>query len=76
MRDSFGQDCRIQPARFVPGQPSAEHGTMPMQRPADPLRPPRRRDNVWTILTDAGVWLGLSVDAVIDRIETDLRTGR
>lgn len=47
-----------------------------MQHPAEPSRAPRRRDDVWTILSDAGLWLGLSVDAVIDRIETDPRTGR
>ncbi|WP_206020983.1 hypothetical protein [Antarcticimicrobium luteum] len=55
-----------------------------MHRPADTPRPPwrltgrapRKRDDVWTILADAGLWLGLSVDALLDHIETEPRTGR
>ncbi|MGD9865022.1 MAG: hypothetical protein AB7S99_17610 [Pseudodonghicola sp.] len=34
------------------------------------------RGELWTILADAGLWPGLSVDAVIDRIETEARIWR
>ncbi len=72
----------MQPTRVVPGEPSAQHGTKPMQEFAQltcsPDRPagcaPRKRDGLWTILLEVGVWPGLSVDAVIDRFETETRT--
>jgi len=55
-----------------------------MQHPAERCRPSfgRRgaplpaRDDLWSILADAGLWIGVSVDAVIDRIETEPRTKR
>jgi|GEM_PF-2477801 len=37
---------------------------------------PRTLDDVWTVLFEIGLWPGLSVDAVIDRLETETRTNR
>ena len=54
-----------------------------MQRPSPKVCPPARaaqapdRDaDLRTILSDAGLWPGLSLTAVIDRIETEARTSR
>ncbi|MDK3017218.1 hypothetical protein [Pseudodonghicola flavimaris] len=52
-----------------------------MSCPTDARRPCDRSaapagDSLWTILADAGVRLGLSVDAVIDRIESETRIWR